>query len=205
MSENLIYNISKEAGAQILSISTRTIDRYISSGRLTTKKIWNKVMLAQEEITQLKTQFEKEWKNNKIDVISENNFQTIQDFQSNNWWQLLSMNEWAIELLNKSMDEKFDKFLNVLDEKDKILEEKNKLVLWLQNRIVELETKIQSMIALPDYNNEKAKILSEKAQLENEIEMLTKDLKWRKRDNNYYLIAIVLICILISYLIYAGK
>ena len=50
-------------------------------------------MLAQEEIMKLKSDFEKEGKNNKIDVISENNFQTIQDFQSSESGQIVSFNE----------------------------------------------------------------------------------------------------------------
>lgn len=204
MSE-LIYNISKEAAAQILWISTRTVDRYISNNKLTTKKIGNKVMLAQEEITRLKADFEKEWKNNKVDVISENNFQTIQDFHSSNW-QVVWFNEWAIvDILNKSMDEKFDKFFTAIEQKDKILEEKNKIVAVLQNRVMELEAKIQTMIALPDYNNEKQKIIAEKQTLESQIELLSKDLKTRKTENNIYMILFVLIWLLLMYFIISGR
>lgn len=204
MSE-LIYNISKEAAAQILWISTRTVDRYISNNKLTTKKIGNKVMLAQEEITRLKSDFEKEWKNNKVDVISENNFQTIQDFHSSNW-QVVWFNEWAIvDILNKSMDEKFDKFFTAIEQKDKILEEKNKIVAVLQNRVMELEAKIQTMIALPDYNNEKQKIIAEKQTLESQIELLSKDLKTRKTENNIYMILFVLIWLLLMYFIISGR
>lgn len=47
---DLIYNISKEAASQLLGVSTRTIDRYLASNRLTSKKMGNKVMLAQEEV-----------------------------------------------------------------------------------------------------------------------------------------------------------
>lgn len=205
MSE-LIYNISKEAAAQILWISTRTVDRYISSNKLTTKKIWNKVMLAQEEIMKLKSDFEKEWKSNKIDIISENNFQTIQDFQSSSSWQIVWFNEWAmVNMLNKSMDEKFDKFFTALDQKDKVLEERNKAVLVLQNRVIELEAKIQTMIALPDYNSEKAKIIAEKETLKNQIENLSKDLKIRKTENNIYMILFVIIWLLLMYFIISGR
>ena len=205
MSE-LIYNISKEAAAQILWISTRTIDRYISNNKLTIKKIWNKVMLAQEEIMKLKSDFEKEGKNNKIDVISENNFQTIQDFQSSESGQIVSFNEWAmVDMLSKSMDEKFDKFFVVLDQKDKILDERNRAVSALQNRIIELESKIQTMIALPDYNNEKQKIIAEKINLESQIENLSKDLKVRKTENNIYMILFILIWLLLMYFIISGR
>ena len=162
-------------------------------------------MLAQEEITRLKSDFEKEWKNNKVDVISENNFQTIQDFHSSNW-QVVWFNEWAIvDMLNKSMDEKFDKFFTAIEQKDKILDEKNKIVAVLQNRVMELEAKIQTMIALPDYNSEKAKIIAEKQTLEYQIENLSKDLKIRKTENNIYMILFVIIWLLLMYFIISGR
>jgi predicted transcriptional regulator len=34
-----IYNVSKEAAAQLIGVSTRTIDRYISDGKLSAKKV----------------------------------------------------------------------------------------------------------------------------------------------------------------------
>ena len=98
-----------------------------------------------------------------------------------------------VDMLSKSMDEKFDKFFVVLDQKDKILDERNRAVSALQNRIIELESKIQTMIALPDYNNEKQKIIAEKINLESQIENLSKDLKVRKTENNIYMILFILI------------
>jgi excisionase family DNA binding protein len=44
------YNITRESAAKLLNISTRTIDRYIKSGKLSYKKVANKVLLAKEEI-----------------------------------------------------------------------------------------------------------------------------------------------------------
>lgn len=213
---DLIYNISKEAAAQILWISTRTVDRYISNNKLSTKKIGNKVMLAQEEITRLKSDFDKDGKGNKVDVISQDNFVTVADFKVNNpswWWQVVwSSDNNVLELLNKSMDEKFDKFWSALDEKDKILdakdkllEERAKMVNALQNRVIELETRIKTMIALPDYNNEKAQMIAEKQTLESQIDLLSKDLKVRKTENNIYMILFAIIWLLLIYFIIIGR
>ena len=51
-----------------------------------------------------------------------------------------------------TLDEKLDKFYLIFQEKDKQIEEKNKIIFLLQQRIGELEAKIQTMVALPDYN-----------------------------------------------------
>ena len=34
-----IYNVSKEAAAQLIGVSTRTIDRYVSDDKLSAKKV----------------------------------------------------------------------------------------------------------------------------------------------------------------------
>jgi len=51
------YNITREVAAKLLNISTRTIDRYIKSGKLSYKKVANKVLMAREEIADLKEEF----------------------------------------------------------------------------------------------------------------------------------------------------
>jgi len=66
---DLIYNISKEAASQLLGISTRTIDRYLAQGKLTSKKTGNKVMLAQDEVLLLKKEGD-DIEINDIDIIS---------------------------------------------------------------------------------------------------------------------------------------
>jgi excisionase family DNA binding protein len=51
------YNITREVAAKMLNISTRTIDRYIKSGKLSYKKVANKVLMAREEISDLQEEF----------------------------------------------------------------------------------------------------------------------------------------------------
>jgi hypothetical protein len=76
-----------------------------------------------------------------------------------------------------SIEEKIDKFSLIFREKDKMLEEKNKIIFMLQQRIGELETKIQGMIALPDYTKEKQEALAEKQRLEEKLAQLKGKLK----------------------------
>ena len=51
------YWITRESAAKILWISTRTIDRYIKSWKLSYKKVANKVLLAKEEIASLQEDY----------------------------------------------------------------------------------------------------------------------------------------------------
>lgn len=61
-----------------------------------------------------------------------------------------------------------------------MIEEKNKIIFVLQQRIGELETKIQSMIALPDYNREKQETLLEKQKLEERVAKLQQAIQSEK-------------------------
>jgi hypothetical protein len=71
--------------------------------------------------------------------------------------------------IDNNVDQKIEKFFLIFKEKEKIVEEKNKMIFVLQQRVTELETKIQYMIALPDYNKEKQEAIVEKQKLEEKI------------------------------------
>jgi len=81
------------------------------------------------------------------------------------------------------IDQKLDKFVLIFKEKDKMLEEKNKVIFMLQQRVGELETKIQHMVALPDYNKEKQDAILEKERLEARINELKGNVKNEKIKN----------------------
>ena len=44
------YTVTRNQAASLLGVSTRTIDRYVKSGKLSYKKIANKVILNEEEL-----------------------------------------------------------------------------------------------------------------------------------------------------------
>ena len=64
-----------------------------------------------------------------------------------------------------------------------MLEEKNTIIFALQQRISELETKIQNMIALPDYTKEKREAMLEKKKLEERISTLKENIRNEKIKN----------------------
>jgi len=99
--------------------------------------------------------------------------------------------------LEKAIDDKIEKFFLIFNEKDKILEEKNKVIFMLQQRVGELETKLKTMVALPDYTREKQEALLEKQKLEDKIGTLKNRIKSEKTKNLVF-IAISLILIIIA-------
>ena len=164
------FTITRDKAAELLWISTRTIDRYIKSGKLWYKKVANKVFLAVEEVDALKSEFAVLHQEVSTELISEADSQTVVPVSNGAPAVKTSVDTAAIL-------DRMDKFSLMLVEKDKNIEEKSKLIRVMQARISELETKIQSMIALPQYNEEKQAAIEEKKMLEEKLEMLKERLK----------------------------
>ena len=160
------YWITREKAAIELWVSTRTIDRYVKGGKLSYKKVANKVLLAKEEIENLKNEFSALHQEVSSELVSE----VPLDSSSNSDTRAKTM---AVRAdIDQAIEEKIDKFMLIFKEKDKMIEEKNKVIFMLQQRIWELETKIQTMVALPDYNREKQEAIIEKQKLEERISKL---------------------------------
>ena len=179
------YSITREKAAITLWVSTRTIDRYVKSGKLSYKKIANKVLLARDEIEALQEEFS----SLRTEVTSER----IHEATPSN--QPTTTNPVAVRAdLDQAIDEKIEKFFLIFKEKDKMIEEKNKIIFMLQQRIWELETKIQSLIALPDYNKEKQAMILEKQKLEEKVTVLKDAIKTEKMKS-FILVVLALIFI----------
>ena len=166
------YAITREKAAIELGVSTRTIDRYVKGGKLSYKKIANKVLLAKDEIEALKAEFSTLHNEVRSELIHEVETPTK------------ASQPMAVRAdLDQAIDEKIDRFFLIFKEKDKMIEEKNKIIFMLQQRIGELETKIQTMIALPDYNREKQEAIIEKQKLEERISKLKEAVRTEKVKN----------------------
>lgn len=164
-----MYNVTREVASKSLNISTRTIDRYIKSGKLSYKKIANKVLLAKEEVIALKQEFATLHQELNTEIISQT---------STTGTNLANKGD-----MDTAIDQKIDKFFLIFKEKEKMLEEKNKVIFVLQQRVSELESKIQHMVALPDYNKEKQEAIIEKQKLEEKIGQLKGMIKNEKLKN----------------------
>lgn len=148
------YSVTRENAAKALWISTRTVDRYVKSGKLSYKKVANKVLLSKEEIAELQKDFGSLRQETSSEVV---------------WPMSTAKSVTAVNpSIEQAIDAKIEKFFLIFNEKDKILEEKNKVIFMLQQRIWELETKIKTMVALPDYSRENKKLLLKNKSLRKE-------------------------------------
>lgn len=179
------YTVSRNQAASLLGVSTRTIDRYVKSGKLSYKKIANKVILNEEELKILQNEFSSLRQEVSAELIWEKN-------------QNLSVK--PINNLS-NIDEKLDKFYLIFQEKDKQIDEKNKIIFMLQQRIGELEAKIQTMIALPDYNKEKQQAIEEKKMLEEKLAKMKARVK-EQETKTYVVIIFAIIFIIVAWYFY---
>ena len=185
------YWITRESAAKILWISTRTIDRYIKSWKLSYKKVANKVLLAKEEIASLQEDYWALHQEISTEVVKQTELTTPKAVSVTN------------PSLEKAVEEKIDKFMLIFNEKDKILEEKNKVIFMLQQRVWELEAKLKTMVALPDYTKEKQEAILEKQKLEEKIAELKWNVKTEKSKSVIFLsLAVVFILVLIYILVF---
>ena len=193
-----MYNVTREVAAKQLGISTRTIDRYVKSWKLSYKKVANKVILAKDEIEWLKEDFAML----RQEMDSERVHETaIQPQDSTGHAYSSSISRASRLALEEAIDEKVDKFFLIFKEKEKILEEKNKIIFMLQQRISELETKLQNMVALPDYTKEKQSMLIEKEKLEQKVIELKSGFKTEKMKTTFFgwfaLVCVIFVIIMI--------
>lgn len=185
------YNVTREVASKSLNISTRTIDRYIKSGKLSYKKIANKVLLAKEEVLALKQEF--------ATLHQELNTEIINPSNTTQTTNLANRGD-----LEDAIDQKVEKFFLIFKEKEKMLEEKNKVIFVLQQRVSELESKIQHMIALPDYNKEKQEAIIEKQKLEEKIGQLKGMIKNEKLKNLIFIWLSLIFIIVAGFFILQG-
>ena len=183
------YWITRESAAKILWISTRTIDRYIKSWKLSYKKVANKVLLAKEEIAGLQEDYWALHQEITTEVVKQTEITTPKAVSTVN------------PSLEKSVEEKIDKFMLIFNEKDKILEEKNKVIFMLQQRVWELEAKLKTMVALPDYTKEKQEAILEKQKLEEKIAELKWTVKIEKSKSVIFLAFAVVFIIALVYIL----
>lgn len=175
------YTITRNQAASLLWVSTRTIDRYVKSGKLSYKKVANKVILNEEELSILQKEFSSLRQEVSTELI---------------WEKTDSLSVRPVSDMS-TLDQKLDKFYLIFQEKDKQIEEKNKIIFLLQQRIGELETKIQTMIALPDYNKEKQQAIEEKKALEEKLAKLTSKVK-EQETKTYVVIVFAIIFIIVA-------
>lgn len=180
------YTVTRNQAASLLGVSTRTIDRYVKSGKLSYKKIANKVILNEEELKILQNEFSSLRQEISTELV---------------WWDTDKTISVKPVSDIATIDEKLDKFYLIFQEKDKQIDEKNKIIFMLQQRIGELEAKIQTMIALPDYNKEKQQAIEEKKALEEKLAKLKAKVE-EQETKTYVVFIFAIILIIVAWYFY---
>ncbi len=177
------YNISRKEAANFLNISTRSVDRYIRKWKLSYKKSGNRVMLNKDELWDIKNEIK-----NINDVVHEGR-------------TVATSTPIATTKTNSNIDiNSLEKIIELLEKKDNKLEEKSQMVLFLQKENMHLVEKLKNTIALPDYTEEKERLLFEKEKLENEKEDIATSLRKKQIENMAYLTILLFIVFVVIFI-----
>ncbi len=198
----LNYNMSREAAAKHLGVSTRTIDRYVKAGKLSYKKVANKVILSRDEVDTMQDDFNLLRQDAEYtEVISSSNNSSNNNSLAKN----TSSSSRGGNSGGGDLNSRLDQFFGLLTEKDKALEDKNKVIFMLQQKLGELEWRMKSMIALPDYTEEKEKLLIEKERLESKLKEVYTGYKGERNKNIVWMtIMFIVIVAVVVFIFFRG-
>jgi len=177
--------MNRQQAADYLGVSTRTIDRYVVKGAIRYKKIANKVVLAKEDLETLQAELELVQQPTSMPT-------TVESSSVSHDWQ----NKWSAMGWNS-----FKEFVDLLKEKDKTIESKNSMVFSLQHQIGQLESRLQQVIALPDYTQEKGQLEHTIQTLETERTLLEDQVRREKLRNTVYMWLILIAWAVVAVLV----
>lgn len=185
----LTYSLTRQQAADYLWVSTRTIDRYVVKWELRYKKIANKVVLAQEDIERIHADLE------LIQQAETSGMPTT---------QVESSTSLTTPGSSKSTNNRTSvkEFVDLLHEKDKTIEEKNQLIFSMQHQIGQMESRLQQVIALPDYTVEKNNFEHAVQTLEHEKTFLEDQVRREKLRNMVYMWLVMIAAIVVAVILF---
>lgn len=166
--------MTRQQAADFLGVSTRTIDRYVVRGAIRYKKIANKVVLSQEDLEKLQEELE---------LIQQPTHMPTSVEPATTSMSTELTKPTANAVARSSLKE----FVELLHEKDQTIEDKNNMIFALQHQIGQLESRLQQVIALPDYTQEKNQLEHSIQHLESEKTFLEDQVKREKLRNTVYM------------------
>jgi len=185
----LTYNLTRKQASDYLGVSTRTIDRYVKKWQLSYKKVANKVILAQEEIDALKSEFDLLQQEPQAPTVE----RKVTATKTAKAATSLSTGEWLSWI---------GEFVSVLEKKDQTIEEKNQLIFMLQRKIGEVETQMIQMVALPHHTEEKEKMQTTITELESTKASLQEQIKRERMWNAIYVALIIIAALVLVFWVY---
>ena len=190
--------LSRSSAANMLWVSTKTVDRYIKKWELWYKKSGSKINVIRndvENILNIKTKIQ--YKSPKSEVINNANNNVM---HHENKDQNENVN---YKKLEQVIDKRIQWFFDIFNKKEEIINDKDKMIFMLQQKVWELESEIKNMVSLPDYSKEKQSILVEKQKLEDTIKSLKNEVKNEKTKNIIYLWLLLIVVFVILLILFS--
>ncbi len=183
-----MYSKTREETATLLNISTRSVDRYIRSWKLRSKKIWKIVYINDSDIDNFL------WNNKQEVILLKNKEQILSDSQ---------------EVVSKDIISSPDKdFLKVYNDFKEELNIKNEEIRNMSMQIWKLQEIISNSIPIIEYKKEQFLIQESKTVLDSQISNLKKDLEVKdiiiksEKRNNYILLWVILILFILLFVLW---
>lgn len=183
----MAFTIDRVEAARRLSVSTRTVDRHIKSGKINTKRIGKKMFLDEDDIESLRKAGEASLSNENYVVILDTKDTSHTNSSS---WEIIDPKK-----------EKIPNFATLYSDAQKTIAKKDEIIQDLSYRIGKVETELKSAIPLVEYRKttfllESAKLKSDTdaTWLGNKIEFLEKEIT--KRNSAILGLAILFVLVL---------
>ncbi|EKE26791.1 MAG: hypothetical protein ACD_4C00143G0006 [uncultured bacterium (gcode 4)] len=175
-----MYSIDREQGAKVLNMSTRTIDRYIRSWKLRSKKVWKKVFLHNTDVEILKNW----WIQEEYEII--NSKELDNTFVKTDIWT---------------------NYKDLYSESKIIIQKKDEIIQDLSYRLWNTEAELKNSISLIEYKkatflleSSSSKVEEEKNELNSNINKLESKVKISNNINIFLVLILLISLILISFL-----
>ncbi len=182
-----MYKLTRKEAAELLNISTRSIDRYIKSGKIRTKKDWKVVCVNDEDIDKLRNT----WDSNQ-EIILPTKKEKQDDSDENNFVETtVSTNKSLSVLDNIYVDLKKE-----LNKKDSIIQDLS-IQLWRAEEIAKNSVSLVEFKKSQFLLEESKDFLSkEVTDLKQDRNRLVKDLEYEKLTNSILMIFILILIVI---------
>lgn len=179
-----MYKLTRKEAADLLNISTRSVDRYIKSGKIRTKKDWKVVCVNEEDISRLK---------NNWDAIQEVILPSKKENNTNNDSDFVTDYIPSDSKSLSVLDNIYDDLKKEIIKKDSVIQDLS-IKLWraeemAKNSISLIEFK-KSQFLLEEW---KEFLSQEITDLKTEKNRLLKDLNYEKSTNSILMIFILIL------------
>lgn len=183
-----MYKLTRKDAADLLNISTRSIDRYIKSGKIRTKKDWKVVLVNEEDIDKLRNSWES---NQEIILPTKKEKKQVEENE------FIEAEEKVTTSKSLSvLDNIYEDLKNELNKKDSIIQDLS-IKLWRAEEIAKNSISLIEFKKSQFLLEESKDFLSkEVTDLKHDRNRLLRDLKYEKWTNNILMVFILILIVI---------